>query len=160
MTRFPRLVLVLVLLTATAALARGAWTRYGNARYGYHIDIPPGFTQGEAPANNDGRSFTSPDGSTLDVWGSNNVLDETLSKVYGDIVRERGSSIVYKTKGGTWFVVSWTADGRSHYQKQFVGKGSMCGFIFTYPAARKSAHAPVVQRLERTFKPGDLSQPH
>lgn len=160
MFRISRLAIALLLLVATAALAQGAWSRYSNARYGYQIDIPPGFTKGEAPANNDGRTFKAADGATLDVWGSNNVMNQTVTSAYEDLLREKGQAVSYKTKGADWFVVSWGGSGRIFYQKQYVGGGSMNAFIFSYPITRKSAYARVVTRVQRSFKAGNLSQAH
>ncbi|MEA3355517.1 MAG: hypothetical protein U9Q63_03480 [Patescibacteria group bacterium] len=39
----------------------GDWAIYENSRYGFAVDYPAEFNLGEAPTNNDGREFISPD---------------------------------------------------------------------------------------------------
>lgn len=39
----------------------GDWAIYENDRYGFTVDYPADFKLGEAPDNNDGREFVSPD---------------------------------------------------------------------------------------------------
>lgn len=160
MSRISRLTVALMFLAVTAALAQGDWLRYTNARFAYGIDIPPGFTKGAAPANNDGRTFKAADGATLDVWGANNVTSQVVTSAYEGLLAEKGQAVAYKTKGRDWFVVSWEASGRIFYQKQYVGSGAINAFLLSYPATRKAAYAPTVMRVERSFKPGGLSQAH
>lgn len=51
------------------------WERYTNSRYGFSIDYPANWQLGEAPANNDGREFISPDESiTCRAYGFQNAL--------------------------------------------------------------------------------------
>lgn len=151
---------LLVLALSTCVLAQGGYARYTNARYGYGIDHPTAFRSGEAPVNNDGRSFKSGDGATLDVYGSNNVMNETVDSVMAALLAEHRGAVAYKTHGPNWFVVSWKSNGRIFYQKQFVGAGSMNTFILSYPATRRNAYAAIVTRMERSFRPGDLTRSH
>jgi hypothetical protein len=64
------LTLAATVILATPAFAQAVWSYYGNARYGYELDIPPGFEgQGESP-NGDGEIFLL-DGRVgkLTAWG-------------------------------------------------------------------------------------------
>ena len=65
---------VLLLLPAPAMAAD--WRHYVNARYGYGVDVPPGFVaQGESE-NGDGQVFKTPT-ATLTVFGGN-ILERRL----------------------------------------------------------------------------------
>ena len=60
----------LVLLTTPAAPSQ-QWRPYTNSRFGTSADVPADFKVGPAPTNDDGRSFTSPDGRvTIRVFAS------------------------------------------------------------------------------------------
>src|SRR3569833_3369173 len=64
-----RLLLALLLLLPLPATA-AEWSHYTNVRFGYAIDVPPGFVaQGEAD-NGDGQKFKTPT-ATLTVFGGN-----------------------------------------------------------------------------------------
>ena len=65
-----------LLLVSFATAAPGAeWGWYENARFGYVIDLPPGFVgEGEAD-NGDGQVFNSADGTQLLRVHGGNALD-------------------------------------------------------------------------------------
>lgn len=152
-----------LLLCCWLALMALSWaeTLYQNPRYGFELEVPKGFRAQEAPANEDGRTFS--DGtSELLAWGSNNVLSQTFEQAYREAVaaaREEGP-IGYQASGKSWFVVSWVSGQSIIYQKTFHGAGCSQSFRLSYPLARKSELDPVVKRLEASFKPGDLSRAH
>lgn len=158
MRRLP-LVLALALLLALPAL--GAATLYRNARYGFQIRVPEGFVAAPAPANEDGRTFRQSGGrAELLVWGWNNVLDEELAEALARAKADAGRPIAFESQGRKWYVLSWTDGRQIVYQKAFLGQGSGAAFRLTYPVARKSAFDPIVRSLEKSFRPGDLSQAH
>src|SRR4051794_7376036 len=65
--------IVLALLILLAGPAFGAdWLTYSNARFGYSIEIPPGFVPQPEADNGDGRVFKTPTAS-LTVFGGNIV---------------------------------------------------------------------------------------
>ena len=74
-----RSILALVLLSSSAIAAD--WSSYANARFGVSIDIPPGFLNDvPEPANGDGLTFHSADGTAeLLVWG-NNLVDADFNQ--------------------------------------------------------------------------------
>ena len=56
---------------------KSEWTTYENARYSFSVDYPADWQLGEAPTNNDGREFTSPDKSmSCRAYGFNNALTD------------------------------------------------------------------------------------
>lgn len=51
------------------------WQTYSNSRFNFRVQYPPGWKLGEAPTNNDGRTFTSPDGKIeCSAYGLANAL--------------------------------------------------------------------------------------
>ncbi|RYE83786.1 MAG: hypothetical protein EOP19_13070 [Hyphomicrobiales bacterium] len=64
----PILILLLILLACPALASE--WGRYENARFGYVVAVPPGFSGAPEADNGDGRVFSSHDGTqTLRVFG-------------------------------------------------------------------------------------------
>jgi len=60
---------------AQRGMDSGDWAIYENSRYGFSIDYPADWQMGEAPDNNDGRTFVSPDGDiTCHAYGFQNAL--------------------------------------------------------------------------------------
>jgi hypothetical protein len=66
-----RLLLTLILaLFALPAFAQG-WDRYDDARFGYGVDIPPGFTMQDGSDTGGGRTYAASGKPTyLVIWGS------------------------------------------------------------------------------------------
>ncbi len=162
MRRFAGLViLVLGLALVLPASAEPQADPYHNARFGFSLAVPAGFVAGEPPVNGDGLTFTQRSGTAvLKAWGWNNALLESTRQALHRTRAECGHPIAYQKLGGNWFVLSWT-DGRTiSYHKTFLGPGSGASFLLTYPVARKTAFDPIVARLERSFRPGDLSEGH
>ena len=60
-----RLIVVagLLCLACFGASAGDAWTRYLNARYGYSVEVPPGFSPIAEAGNGDGGTARSPAGN-------------------------------------------------------------------------------------------------
>lgn len=160
MARIGRMALLLVIVSVSAALAASTWTRYVNARYGYGIDVPPGFAPRSTAANDDGLVFLARDGAVLTVWGSNNVLGETVDVAFEGALHEKDRVIVRKERRPDGFVVAWREKGSFRCHLQRMGKGSTDAFLFVCPIAREAAYAKVVTRLEASFKAGDLTRSH
>ena len=71
MTRLSRLAGLTGLLLVNLVQAE-TWKRYTNERFGTSVEVPADFTAKPPPANNDGRTFVSRDGSArILVYGSN-----------------------------------------------------------------------------------------
>lgn len=78
---------ILIVLLILAVLGVGAylilkssdqntnWQTYSNARYEFSVDYPDDWTLSDAPANNDGREFISPDNEiSCRAYGFQNAL--------------------------------------------------------------------------------------
>jgi hypothetical protein len=137
----------------------GNYKTYGNGRYGYSISYPEDILvpQGESD-NGDGQRFVSNDGSAvLLVYGSNNVLEQSLKAVYLEVVKRSPaarstSTVTYKAVGKDWFVVSGHEGGRVFYQKTMLKGGVLKTFRIEYDDAQKQTFDPIVIRIAKSFK--------
>lgn len=147
--------LVFLLSTATAAQA-GGWQTYRNDRFGATADIPAGWRMGEAPENDDGRVFTSPDGrTTITVSGIFVVLPrfqeiEILTKP------NAGETVDYTRQGRNWVVVSGRKGDRIFYKRSLLScGGAVWNTVYLdYPAAEKAAFDPIVAHVAGSLRGG------
>lgn len=134
-----------------------AYTLYHNSRYGYSIEYPAGFKKQPPPANNDGRTFISPDGkATLNIYGVFNVFNDTPESSYHKALKEVTDPKPYKTRGKNWYVISWVNGSTIIYTKTYVGKEALNTFIFAYPQSQSKHYTPIITHLEATFRPGPI----
>lgn len=148
----PLFLLVFALLI-TPALADD-WGGYENARFGYAIDVPPGFTWGKEADNGDGRSFR--DGATkLAVWGGYVVEPSFESDVATAIgfAADDGWTINYQSVTPSWASYSGTQGKRVLYQRMItLCDGAYAAFRLEYSAVDIGRLEPVVNRLVQTLK--------
>jgi hypothetical protein len=133
-----------------------AWDSYDNQRFGYTIDIPPGFSPIAEADNGDGGIAKSPDGrDELRVWGNHLIAgdfsEEIASRVAADIAD--GWSISYERRGDR--AASWS--GRRGERILYVRAIKGCGdaavyFRLEYRRASLAAYDAVVRRLVRSLK--------
>jgi len=121
-TRNTILLAFAVCVGASGVLAKGLWRSYYNDRFGVTADTPSEWKMGPAPENNDGRVFTSPDGSaTITISGSFSVLsydEEVAIKTAPD-----GGVVSYKKIKPRLVVVSGTKGDRIFYSKSILSCG-------------------------------------
>ena len=150
-------------LVVNAAHAE-TWKRYTNERFGTSVEVPADFTAKPPPANNDGRTFVSRDGSArILVYGSNapSVVVESFA-AYKDWVAEEeakdGLRISYKAGGPDWFALSGTAGPKVVYMKVVAGCSdrSVAHHVrIEYPSSQKASYDPVVARVARSLRAGN-----
>lgn len=155
--RFMMAIASLVLL-AGPALAAGE--HYGNARFGYWITIPAGFTCGPEADDGDGKSCRSTDGATeLSFWGGyagvvNN--DGFAGEVAFDMDADRkdGLAITYEKVTPGWAVWSGTRRGLIIYERMIAGCGGSqyAAFQVSYPPAKRDAMKPVIVGLTASLR--------
>lgn len=147
------LICFLALALAAPALAAG-WGSYGNARFGYTIEVPPDFEWGKEADNGDGRSFRS--GATkLLVWGGNITEDSFESAVAAarDYSISDGWGITYEAVTPSWASYSGTQGKRILYQRMIaLCDGQYAAFRLEYAAVDIGVLAPVVDRLVQTLR--------
>ena len=97
------------------------WGRYGNARFGYRIDIPPGFSSVREADNGDGGISLRADGrSRLLVWRNAIAAGPDFpSDVASRIDRDKadGWSITYQKRSSGWAAWSARKGDRILYQR-------------------------------------------
>src|SRR4051794_4697042 len=85
-----RVVVALLLLMVTPVFAAD-WPVYSNARFGYSVEVPPGFVAQPEADNGDGRAFRTPTASLTVIGG--NIVE-------GDFEAEVGQRQAYLTDDG------------------------------------------------------------
>lgn len=152
-----RVVLAMAAAMVVAFAAQAAeWQSYGNARFGYTIDIPPGFSPVRESDNADGGVSESQDKqSRLAVWGSNVVegsfAEEFRSRIEG--ARADGWDISYRRETPTWASWSGSVDGRIFYARAIALCDDQAAyFLIEYPDGGKEAYDPVIARLVKSLK--------
>jgi hypothetical protein len=114
-----RIVLTLLLaLLATPAFAQ-SWEVYENSRFGYSLDIPPGFQAQSESDNGDGLTFAAEGKAAyLLVWGGNLLGDfeaEVSRRIEGEA--DEAWNVSYQAVTPQW--ASWSAvkGSRMVYQR-------------------------------------------
>lgn len=149
---------VALLLPQVSAHAQEKWASYHNTRFGTSIEYPARFKPGRPPDNNDGQGFDAPDGATLAVWGSFNVLEHDVAGLEA-FLREsaaKDEKISYRAAARNWLVLSGTRGDRIFYTKYIFSHRNEVenAFKISYPAALASTYNPITARIARSFKPG------
>ena len=149
-----RLLLALLLLLPLPAMAAD-WSHYTNVRFGYAIDVPPGFTaQGESD-NGDGQVFKTPT-ATLTVFGGN-VMEadfEAEVKAREGYATDDGWAITYQVS--TPQKASWS--GKRGARILYGRMIALCGgeqfgsFELDYSTADLKTFNPIVDRLVSSLK--------
>lgn len=144
-------------LTGTALAAE--WRTYVNDRFGATADIPASFTEGEAPTNDDGRRFTSPEGdATIAVWGSLASLEGESFQQYAEQLvsydKKDGWTISYTAGKTDWYAFSGSKDGQILFEKIIQAcDGQIANHVrLEYPAARKKEFDPIVAHVTKSLR--------
>jgi serine/threonine-protein kinase len=153
----PRLLLTPVaLLLATSALAQD-WRVYSNPRFGTRAEVPRDWTMGPAPENDDGRVFTSPDGSaSITVYGSLHVFDSIDEAMKIFEAPKDGETLTYAQRGPRAITVSGTRGERIFYRRAILTCRDQVwnGIAIDYPAARKQEFDALVTRVAKSLRGG------
>jgi hypothetical protein len=153
---------VALVLTATltsAALA-AEWRTYVNDRFGATADIPAYYKEGEAPANDDGRRFTSPEGdATIAIWGSlaASLEDESFAQYAERLVsyaKQDGWDISYTAGKKDWYAFSGTKGDQIVFEKIIQAcDGQIANHVrLEYPASRKKEFDAIVGHVTKSLR--------
>lgn len=151
-----RILPILLLLIAAAPAQAEYWTSYSNTRFGYEIDVPPGFEGSGETATGEGQGFYLPEAEQmLSVWGG---------PLAGDLESEAGRLIAEATMLG-WAMTSqsltpeWSAfsarRGSSSFLQRMIllcDRKTYATMRLDFPAADINALEPVIQGLARSFR--------
>ena len=149
------LLIALFALLATPAFAQG-WEHYENARFGYGVDIPPGFENQNFSDNGDGATFAAGGNPTyLMVWGGNLTggFEEEVSQrmAWGE---SEAWNTTYQASTPRW--ASWSAikGFRILYQRMVLlcDGTSYAAFRAEYSVTDASEMDPVIERLVQSLR--------
>ena len=145
------LFLLALLFLAPAALAAD-WSSYDNARFGYAIAVPPGFSGAGEADNGDGQVFNSADGTqSLRAWGGNVIADDFEAEVAASMgyARDDGWDLSYERVTPSWASWSGSRNGIILYARMIsLCRGSQyAAFQLEYPERDLKAMNAVVERL-------------
>jgi hypothetical protein len=147
------LVVAFLMLGSPAFAAE--WGHYENARFGYVIDIPPGFESQHEAANGDGQVFSTPT-AELRVYGGY-ILEgdfEDEIKALQQTAVEAGWTITYQAATPRWASYSGTQGSRIFYARAIaLCDNAVAEFSLTYGKADLEAFDQIVERLVTSLKP-------
>lgn len=138
------------------------YNTYTNGRFGFSVAYPSNYLTADVYSNGSGMSFTDSSAGNIliDAWGMNNEAGETAQSRLSDLEQAVGIE-GYTAHGDSWFVYSYEAsDGVVVYIKEYVGSGSIVRMTITYPRSMASTGDPIVETVEPTLEPGDLTVRH
>ncbi|WIJ24636.1 hypothetical protein [Devosia sp. RR2S18] len=150
------LVLAFFAMFCIPALAQ-FWDHYANARFGYSIDVPPGYSGTGESANGDGQSFEDPGRmQTLLVWGGQ--LHDGLDAEVANAMRsaaETGWAITYQVATPEWAAFSASKDQRLQQQRliRLCDGASYAAFRIEYAQEDVPNMESTVAGLVRSLRP-------
>ncbi|MBB4199131.1 hypothetical protein CCR94_16670 [Rhodoblastus sphagnicola] len=150
-----RLTLAAALLVAGAALAE-SWRSYHNDRFGVTAAYPAGWKMGPEPTNNDGRVFSSPDGTAQVTISGMFAVDSRQEEMASRSEPLEGETVTYSTRGDNWIVVSGTRNGRVFYRKALLSCGDRVwnDLDIDYPEQDKAKFDAIVGHMAASLRPG------
>jgi len=156
---------ILLICFAMAAPAQGrevllGWVPYVNERFGFSFRYPAGLFELERHSEaGDGEVFTGLQGHGHLLVGAFENADGHTVPSYMNYIRTEsysGYDIDYAPQGQNWFVLSGENDQNVFYEKVMFSCGGrvISSFALIYPIASKAMFDPVVEGIEKTFRPG------
>ena len=135
--------------------AQGGWQTYVNERFGTRLDFPANiFVPGEAAENGAGRRFAAAN-AALEIYSFENIERETPASLKGRLVGSEGyADVTYSPAGDSWLVLSGFRGPIIFYEKYFFKGGVISGFGMEFPADEKPRFAPIIERMEDSFRAG------
>ncbi len=152
-----RYVIAIVLLLTTVPALAQFWTHYANERFGYELDIPPGFSSySEAADGSAQHFFMAGERQELKVWGDRLITG--LEDFAASLIVENtanGWNTTSQAATPQWASLSGVQPKRSFFQRMIVlcDGESYAAFRFEFDTADLNATEPVLQGLTRSFVP-------
>jgi len=175
--RLMRAILVVAALgPALPALAQSGpalgtgWTIYQNARFGTFLRYPRShfrLTETE-PANADGRTFASPDGTAqMRVWAGYNALGQSLAEIAASATEGRpAEALAPHLAGDDWFSLGFRDGATITRRHAILDAGDVLhNVLIRYPAAEAERFGPVAEAIAaslavpRTTSPPQVQGP-
>jgi hypothetical protein len=165
-----QLCIILACLTLAAPAqgreALSGWVPYVNERFGFTFHYPVEMFQPERRAEaGDGEVFAGVRGHGRLLVGAFENVDGHSVASYMNYIRRQsysGYAVDYAPRGQSWFVLSGDNGENVFYEKvMFSCRGRMISsFALIYPVASKALFDPIVEGIEKTFRPADKCGPH
>lgn len=138
--------------------AADSWLTYRNARYGTSVTYPKDvFDVQSPPSEGTGRSFLSRDKQArLEIFAWTNDDGETPETLRARLLRAEGyNRVTYKPRGRNWIVLSGFRGRDVFYEKYEFDPQSdtIHAFAMQFPRGRKPFYAPILERVEDSFRP-------
>lgn len=151
-----RFVLLLLLALPASAYAQD-WEPYANARFGFSVEIPPGFTLVQEADNGDGRTYANGE-AKLQVWAHHltagpfeeEVADRRTS------YNQEGWDLTYDRQTAGWASLSGTlVDSILYHRIIALCDDAVASFVLEYPQEMKAEISPFVGRLVKSLHPAE-----
>ncbi len=149
--------LVLLLLLLPAAAFAQDWEPYANARFGFSVDIPPGFTLSREADNGDGRTYAN-GAATLAVWAHYLTSGDFEEEVADRRVtyQQEGWDLSYDRQAAGWASLSGTRGDTILYHRVVkLCEDAVASFVLEYPQAMKAEVSPFVGKLVKSLHPAE-----
>lgn len=149
------LLLIVFALFAGPALAQEG-EHYDNARFGFGINIPPGFSIQGASDNADGQEYAAKGKAiNLMVWGGNLTAD--FESETGDAMEyseEAGWNVTFQAVTPRWASFSAIQGFRVLYQRMVLlcDSQSYAAFRAEYSVNEIAKMEPVIDKMERSLR--------
>ncbi|WP_439631510.1 hypothetical protein [Shinella sp.] len=153
MQRF--LFLFLLLLPASALAAQ--WEPYVNARYGFAVEIPPGFTLVQEADNGDGRTYKNGE-AELRAWAHYLTAGPFEEEVADrrTTYQQEGWDLSYDRQTAGWASLSGTlVDSILYHRVIALCDDAVATFVLDYPQSMKAEISPLVGRLVKSLHPAE-----
>lgn len=141
----------------------GSWTTSKLTRFGVDLEHPASFQRVEADWQKPGF------GGSISAGNADTITDGTMSVTlrgepgwdrgsFGSLwkseLARRGSSVSYKVKRDSWYVVSGVdPDGSEFYTKCWLLPNGGFQFEASYPHAANTTCDPILERMLKGFRP-------
>jgi hypothetical protein len=154
-TRLLAFSIAIVGVAFVSTVSAASWTHYFNARYGYGIDIPPGFSEVQEADNSDGGVSRSADGAAeLKVWGAYLSDGDFKSDIAERVLSDAGDGWTISYDRRTAGNASWSGSKGSQILYMRAVKGcddSAAYFQLIYARSEMKAYDKIVERLVKSL---------
>jgi hypothetical protein len=151
--------MILLMTCGTISLCYGGqhFNTYKNTRFGVTSSYPASWRMGKPPANNDGRSFTSPDGRAQIIISGSHAYQGRAEEFQQkrEPVDDDERILTVEQKGDSIIVSGINSRGRFYRKNILSCRESVWNELeVTYPAAESQKYELLISELAKTLRPG------
>ncbi|MBV6623216.1 MAG: GerMN domain-containing protein [Rivularia sp. (in: Bacteria)] len=130
------------------------YERYYNDRFNFSIFYPGELlNKQDAPQNNDGRTFVSPDRNiVMKVFGRYNIQDENIESLYNQQFNQTNKEVTYKSLGDDYFVVSGYENNQVFYNKVLFSNNRILHLNIDYNKSLQPEFDSIVREISNSFR--------